>query len=217
MTSITPHDKLETDTPEASPATIALLDALAGFISPPMSGQNRLSLDSPDHDPANGRTEEDEGVKSDNAVTEPTLDEIPPTPPLTRSENPHGEADETLDEDIEPVEADATGEWHPLDDMRRNSKDIMDQMQDTTFVDDSLVLDSDEKYLPVSAAAPRSQTSNSSLRIIPKPASPQPWDMVNPSQHGEGTDYYSTLGTKNFGTMQKNRYVLLQSFSSWVI
>jgi len=196
MPSITTHDKLETEASVLEPSTTTnvLLDALSGstFSLPPVPPET------PDRGPAglDGRI----GVKSDDAVTEPTSDEIPPTPPLTRSENPHGQADEALDEDLEPVEVDATP-WHPLDHTRRDSKD-MNQTQDTTFVDDSLVLDSDEKYLPV--AAPRTRTSNPSLRIIPKPPSPQPWDMIDPSNHGEGTDFFSTLGTKNFGTMQKN-------------
>lgn len=215
MTSITTHDKLETETTvaEGTAAANVVLDALSDSTFRLSPGQSVLPGPL-DLNPAGlDRGMEDEGVKLEDTVTEPTLDEIPPTPPLTRSENPHGEVDETLDE---PVEVDVA-KWHPLDRTQRASKD-MNQTQDTTFVDDSLVLDSDEKYLPV--AAPRKQTSNASLRIIPKPPSPQPWDTVDPSSHGEGTDFFSTLGTKNFGTMQKNRYtsfLFLRTRSSHIV
>jgi len=62
---------------------------------------------------------------------------------------------------------------------------------------------SDEKR--VLTPAPRGKTSNQNLRIVTKAPSPQPWDLVDPppSNNGDATDYYSTVGTKNFGTLQK--------------
>jgi hypothetical protein len=147
--------------------------------------------------------------------TKPTLEEFPPSPPLTRSvsyepshEAPNDTLSSAVEEQGEHGEEDLT-EWHPLDHTRTESKD-MNQTQDTTFVDDSVAHESNEKH--VLTPIPQNQASNPSLRIVTKTPSPQPWDLVNPPQsnHGDATDYYSTIGTKNFGTLQKNRYVQTQ-------
>jgi len=101
----------------------------------------------------------------------------------------------------EPVEQDLT-DWHPLDRPQSESKDL-DQTQDMTFVEDSVTHGIDEKHVPT--PSPQAQTSNSNLQVVTKTSSPQPWEVINPppSNNGDATDYYSTLGTKNFGTLQK--------------
>lgn len=124
----------------------------------------------------------------------PPLDQAAPLSPLDKPQEGKAELDSA---DIPP--------WHPLEHDRNDSKDL-DQTQDTTFVDESLAT-ADEKHS--SQPAPRSQTSNLSLRVDPKPLSPQPWELVQPpSNNNDNTDYYSTVGTKNFGVLQKSRCVL---------
>lgn len=143
----------------------------------------------------------------------PVLVALPPSPPLTNPE-PHKNSHEVLPE---PSEGAAEGEgepnevdWHPLDHTRSESKDPS-QNQDTTIVEESVTHGSDEKHSSV--LSPRGQMSNPNLRIVTKAPSPQPWDLVNPppSNNGDATDYYSTLGTKNFTTLQKKTYAFTQS------
>jgi hypothetical protein len=150
------------------------------------------------------------GRAEETPETKPTLEELPPSPPLSRSvsyelshEAPNDTLSSTVEDQGEHTEEDLT-EWHPLDHTRAESKD-MNQTQDTTFVDDSVAHESNEKH--VLTPIPQNQASNPSLRIVTKTPSPQPWDLANTAQsnHGDATDYYSTLGTKNFGTLQKNR------------
>ena len=170
-----------------------------------MAPDETLPLEFPGHGTKLDGVLEDEGLK----YKELTLGDSSPRSVAVHLKNPNGQVDEVprnSTEVVEPVEEDVI-EWHPLEHIWPDSVDI-NQPQDTTFVEDSIALGSDEKHLPV--AAPQSQTSNSNLRIDPKPPSPQPWDIAEPSNHGEGTDYYSTLGTKNFGTLQKNRFVSSQ-------
>jgi hypothetical protein len=148
------------------------------------------------------------GQAKEASETALVLDELPSSPPPAS----HDALKETLHDaaegEGEPVEVDLT-EWHPLDHTRSESKDP-NQTQETTFVEDSVAHVSDEKH--VLTPAPRGQTSNPNLRIVTKAPSPQPWDLVDPppSNNGDATDYYSTVGTKNFGTLQKKTYALPQ-------
>jgi len=206
MTPITTHDEAEASTLTSHAKVV--LNAPSSSSSP-LSPDETLPLGSLGHGTGLDGVSEDEEME----FAEPTLtlDDLPLAP--IHSEHPNGQVSAasraSAEGDVEPFEEDVT-EWHPLDHTRPDSKD-MSQIQDTTFVEDSVAPGSDEKHLFV--AAPRTHTSNPSLRINPKPPSPQPWDIVDPSNHGEGTDFYSTLGTKNFGTLQKKRYVPLRLFT----
>jgi hypothetical protein len=184
---------------------------LSDEIAPPESSGHNAELEV-DGVGARVKVEEGGAIGEVGGAPErkPTLDELPPNPPLTRpashknlQEAPNKTLLGTEEGEGEPVEVDLT-EWHPLDHTQSESKDL-NQTQDTTFVDDSVVHGSDEKHVPT--LAPHNQTSNPNLRIVTKAPSPQPWDLVDPlpSNNGDATDYYSTLGTKNFGTLQKKR------------
>lgn len=217
MTATTEIAETEIST-ATNPAPSKLLPILSGSTSPFLPGETP-PLDMP------AQENTMDGEKSDveyaekpaslvGATSEAAKVELPPSPSLTRQASHDSEnfvtkqTAEALDEkdvDVEPEEVDRT-DWHPMDHTRSDSKDL-NTTQETTFVDDTLSHEVDEKYLP--APAPRNVASNPSLRIIAKPPSPQPWDLVDPptSNNGDATDYYSTLGTKNFGTLQKNMYV----------
>jgi hypothetical protein len=191
---------------------------LSGDTPPPKLSVHSAGLEAGDPSAEvveEGDSVEEAGKAEEAPETKPVSEEIPPSPLLSRPvsyEHSHETPNETLPSTVEgeanPIEVDLA-EWHPLDHTRSESKDI-NQTQDTTFVDDSVAYESNEKHglTPV----PHKQMSHSSLRIVTKTPSPQPWDLVEPppSHNGDTTDYYSTLGTKNFGTLQKNRYVWAQ-------
>lgn len=145
---------------------------------------------------------------TDKSSSSPTLPACRKTSQEATSEALPG----TEEDEGGPVEADLS-EWHPLNQSQSEAKDL-NQTQDTTFVNDSLAHGSDEKHVPI--PVPRSQTSNLNLQIVTKAPSPQPWDLVDPppSNNGDATDFYSTLGTKNFATLQNKRYALTQSLVS---
>ena len=51
------------------------------------------------------------------------------------------------------------------------------------------------------------------LRLEFKPSSPQPWDEIDPPGETYGSDYYSTLNSKTFGTLQKKWVSSIFSFA----
>lgn len=155
-------------------------------------------------------TENWEGQKAQVPERQITLDVLPPSPPLTRPtsyEQPESDPIEEQHHDsvhgvAEPTEVDI-GEWHPLD-QTRNSTDL-NRAQETTIVGDIHALDADEKH--TSPAAPLGQPSvNLRISTEPRTSATQPWDHIDPPP--DNNDYYSTLGTTKFGTMQKHAYVL---------
>lgn len=209
----------ETDPSEsASSAThAALLSALSGSAAPFLPGETP-PLASSTAEPQMSEVDRSSSAVEERAASvkseshEKTATILPLSPPLTRPTSPSNAAEETAVDtsevhgDAEPEEKDLTEEWHPLEHTRSDSRD-MNLTQDSTFVDDSLPLETEEKNL--SPPAPRAQRSNQSLRVEAKPPSPQPWDLVDPplDNNGDATDYYSSLGTKNFGTLQKTGYL----------
>jgi hypothetical protein len=220
MTSAGMHDTPGTEASTSSPNTIskALETTLPSSTDPFLSGEIPPRESSGDEtgletDGAGTDIELKKGGSSTGQVdveeeeSERRLDlaELPPSSPLTRPlsrEAPTDTLQGTTEGKEEPVEE----EWHhPLDHTKSESKDL-DQTQDTTFVEDSVAHVADEKHFPTSA--PRGQTPNPNLRVVTKGPSPQPWDLVDPlpSNNGDATDYFSTLGTKNFGTLQKKSY-----------
>jgi len=178
---------------------------LSGDTSRPKSSGHDAGLESGDVSAEVVKEGDLIGRAEEAPETKTTLEEFPPSPPLTRYESSHEVPNDTLSSAVEkqgePAEEDLT-EWHPLDHTRTESKD-MNQTQDTTFVDDSVTHESNEKH--VLTPIPQNRASNLNLQIVTKTPSPQPWDLVNPPQsnHGDATDYYSTIGTKNFGMLQQ--------------
>jgi hypothetical protein len=218
MTSIETQDIPETKGSSPNLTSKELQTDFSGSVDPFLSDET-APPESFDHnaelevDGVGAGVEVEEGGNATGAVegapeSKSATDESSSSPTLPTSHKTSQEAtSEALPgtEEGEPVEADLS-EWHPLDQSQSESKDL-NQTQDTTFIDDRLGHGSDEKHAPIPVL--RSQTSNPNhLQIVTKAPSPQPWDLVNPppSNNGDATDYYSTLGTKNFGTLQNKRY-----------
>lgn len=177
------HAILMETTTDTNPAHEALLSALSGSTSIPLSSTAEGQM---------GEVDESDAIEEQTAT-------VLTSPPPTRPTSPNH--DTTTVNATEP-EKDLTEEGHPLEHTHSDSKDV-DLTQDTTFVDP---LESDEKHQ--STPSSPAQKPNQSLRVDTKPPSPQPWDLVDPPHDNNtdvATDYYSSLGTKNFGTLQKMR------------
>jgi hypothetical protein len=145
-----------------------------------------------------------------------------PSPSLSRvgtNESGNGtrlDKDTTEGGSVDVVEA----EWHPLGHTRAESTDgdvdqtvsaegLEDEEEDIVTANGRLAFpEGDEKLSP---SLP--QRGSALLRLDIKSPSPQPWELVDPSPgkgHG-GTDFYSTLGSRKFDTLQSQSYVYVFS------
>ncbi|KAH7908205.1 Golgin subfamily A member 7/ERF4 family-domain-containing protein [Hygrophoropsis aurantiaca] len=130
------------------------------------------------------------------------IDELPPSPPLTRvgtNESATGSV-RPISHDPEVTlaveEVDVGDSWHPLENELSFSKD------DDISIDESHSVSNDEKGI----ARPRNGRVDD-LRLEFKAPSPQPWDLVDPPLDNNEhliSDNYSTLASRNFTTLQKN-------------
>lgn len=195
----------ETDSGPASSVTHeALLSALSGSASPALTPPVASSTAEPQMGEVGGSdaVEEQATASVESESHEKTATVLRPSPPPTGPTSPRHDNTSEMRSDAEPEEKDFTEERGSLEHAGSDSKD-MDLT--TTFVDNNLSLETDEKCL--STPALHAQNQNQNLRVDARPPSPQPWDLVEPP-HGnnvDATDYYSSLGTKNFGTLQMMR------------
>ncbi|KAF9457459.1 Golgin subfamily A member 7/ERF4 family-domain-containing protein [Collybia nuda] len=92
------------------------------------------------------------------------------------------------------------------DPLRTDSKEV-DDTQDLKVVVEEDVVDSNGRLLYPGVdlkPSPVASRRTSHLRLDLKPPSPQPWELIDPPDIDgkSGPDYYSTLGSKKFHTLQ---------------
>ncbi|KIJ21343.1 hypothetical protein PAXINDRAFT_123006 [Paxillus involutus ATCC 200175] len=182
-------------------------------------------------DPSSGELKGAEEVAEERRNQTRAEEVLSPTPPLTRTQTDSSVAHEGAPpirvEDTTNTEEEDIADtfWHPLRDdgkvwVQNHEEDEGGETGSVRALgsihDDDRAEEGEEKERPRRLKSSSSKAER--LRLEFKPASPLPWDTVDrPGQNNDPvvSDYYSTLNSKNFAALQKNRRRPLIPHSSY--
>ncbi|KIJ59813.1 hypothetical protein HYDPIDRAFT_177683 [Hydnomerulius pinastri MD-312] len=155
----------------------------------------------------------------------PKDDQLPPSPPLTRTGTNGSTGHEAEGappiqvEEVEDVEeADIVQGWHPLAHEGSRSRDEDEEDSGSVHLREDSIQDDQGSEVDEIPRRLKESPRVEHLRMEFKAPSPQPWDLVDPLPDNIDpltSDYYSTLQSKNFATLQKNRRRPLIPHSSY--